>query len=203
MLIVFRDGMLHPDGYMGSYPGYIPGKSPDIQSIPELPKIGGEPKMWITPEQGRAVKEFVLNGGSAFFFHNNSHVSIGNKDYRDVEGAVYTGHPHIRAFWVRITNSDHPITRGVKDFQIVDEQHYVTYDKDPKYVLARSYYEGDDPVYTDNAGRKSNNCEATWAYEYGKGKVCFMAPGHMITVMWNPEYEKMQKNAVKWLLNET
>ncbi len=30
-----------------------------------------------------------------------------------------------------------------------------------------------------------------------------MAPGHMITVLWNPEYEKMQKNAVKWLLRET
>jgi len=25
----------------------------------------------------------------------------------------------------------------------------------------------------------------------------------MISVLWNPEYEKMQKNAVKWLLRAT
>jgi len=30
-----------------------------------------------------------------------------------------------------------------------------------------------------------------------------MAPGHLISVLWNPEYEKMQRNAVKWLLRET
>jgi hypothetical protein len=29
-----------------------------------------------------------------------------------------------------------------------------------------------------------------------------MAPGHMISALWNPEYEKMQKNAAKWLLRE-
>ena len=165
MLIVFRDGMLHPDGYMGSYPGYIHGTSPETQSIPELPKIGGEPKMWITPDQGRAVKEFVLNGGSAFFFHNNSHVSTGNEDYRDVEGAVYTGHPPVRAFWVRITNNDHPITRGVNDFLVVDEQHYVEYDKDPEYVFMRS--ENADGI---SYGDQGPTCHAGWAYDYGKGR---------------------------------
>jgi hypothetical protein len=30
-----------------------------------------------------------------------------------------------------------------------------------------------------------------------------MAPGHMITVLWNPEYMKMQKNAAKWLLRKS
>jgi hypothetical protein len=29
-----------------------------------------------------------------------------------------------------------------------------------------------------------------------------MAPGHMISSLWNPEYEKLQKNAIKWLLKE-
>jgi hypothetical protein len=33
--------------------------------------------------------------------------------------------------------------------------------------------------------------------------VCFFAPGHAITALWNPEFEKMQKNAVKWLLHQT
>lgn len=197
MLIVFRDGMFWPDGYMGSYPGYESGVKMELRSEPPLPEIKGEPVMWMQPHQGKAVKEFVGNGGSAFFFHNNSHVSLSNKDYRDVEGAIYTGHPPIRPFRVRITNKNHPITRGVNDFLVTDEQHYVTYDKNPEYVLMRSE-NADGLAYGD----QGTSCEAGWAYEYGRGRVCFMAPGHMISALWNPEYVKLQQNAVKWLLRE-
>jgi type 1 glutamine amidotransferase len=38
---------------------------------------------------------------------------------------------------------------------------------------------------------------AGWAYDYGKGRVCYLAPGHVITALWNPEYEILQKNAVR------
>ena len=206
ILIMFRDGMVHPEGYFGWYTGLDPyGNAPndtEIKSDPPLPKIGGEPVAWMTKTQGKAIKKFVRNGGSLCAFHNNSNCSLMNKDYRDVEGAIYTGHPPIRPFKVKIVNLYHPITKGIKDFIVTDEQHYVTYDKDPKYVLAISVNE-DGLDFTDNAGRKSHTCESVWAYDYGKGRVCFMGPGHMICALWNPEYEKMQKNAIKWLLKET
>jgi type 1 glutamine amidotransferase len=41
-----------------------------------------------------------------------------------------------------------------------------------------------------------------FAHEYGKGRVCFLASGHTITTVWNPEYLKIQRNAVLWLLKE-
>jgi hypothetical protein len=201
ILIIFRDGLRFPDGY--TYAMHWRPKPEEIVSDPPIrKKIGGRGVGWMTPEQGVAVKKWVSEGGSLWAFHNNSQLSLMNRDYRDVEGAIYTGHPAIRPFKVKIVNRDHPITQGVNDFIVTDEQHYLTYEKDPKYVLARSVNEsGLD--YTDQAGRKSNTCESVWAYEYEKGRVCFMAPGHAITVMWNPEYEKMQKNAVKWLLRQT
>jgi type 1 glutamine amidotransferase len=193
ILIMFRDGLRYPHGY------YQPD---DIVSVPPIEKkIGGPGVAWMTEEQGKAIKTWIEEGGSLWAFHNNSQASILNKDYRDVEGAIYTGHPPIRPFKVHIVNREHPVTRGVNDFIVTDEQHYVTYDKDPKYVLARSINEsGLD--YTDSAGRRSNTAEAVWAYDYGKGRVCFMAPGHMIAALWNPEYVKMQKNAARWLLHE-
>ena len=201
ILIMFRDGLRFPNGYWHQV--YWNEKKNAVKSVPPIEKKIGEGRVgWMTAEQGRAIKKWVEEGGSLWAYHNNSQASIMNKDYRDVEGAIYTGHPPIRPFKVKIVNHDHPITKGVNDFVVTDEQHYVTYDKDPKFVLARSVNE-DGLDYTDSAGRRSNTAESVWAYDYGKGRVCFMAPGHMISALWNPEYEKMQRNAAKWLLHET
>ena len=125
------------------------------------------------------------------------------QDYRDVQGATIIGHPPIRPFKVKIINHDHPITKGVNDFVVTDEQHFLIYEKDPKYVLAMSVNEDNLTYRAGKDGKPSNTCEAAWAYDYGKGRVCFFAPGHAMTALWNPEYEKMQKNAVKWLLHQT
>ncbi len=206
IFILFRDGYRWPNGRWRpvlSNDKTVITEQKDLVSVPPLPmKIGEGPVAWMTAEQGKAIRQWVLEGGSFLAYHNSSHVSLTNKDYRDVEGAVYTGHPVIRPFKVKVVNPDHPVTKGVRDFVVTDEQHYMTYDKDPKYVLARSVNE-DGLDYTDMAGRRSNTAEAAWAYDYGKGRVCFLGPGHMITVLWNPEYEKLQKNAARWLLRET
>jgi len=192
MLIVFRDGMVWPNGY---------GLNDGMVSDPPLPRIEEKSEKWMTASQGKAVKEFVEDGGSAFFFHNSSHISLSNDDFRDVEGAIYTGHPPVRPFKIKITNKHHPITRGVRDFIVTDEQHYVKYEKDPEYVFMISVNE-DGLTFTGTIGNQGTSCEAGWAYDYGKGRVCFMAPGHTIAALWNPEYKKLQKNAVKWLLRK-
>jgi hypothetical protein len=201
MLIIFRDGLRFPNGYW--YARAWQPKPEEVVSDPPIrKKIGGARVGWMTPEQGRAVKQWVSEGGSLWGWHNNSQLSLMNKDYRDVQGAIYAGHPPIRPFKVTIVNRDHPITRGVNDFVVTDEQHYLKYEKDPKHVLATSVNE-DGLEYTDQLGRTSNTCESAWAYDYGKGRVCFTAVGHMVSALWNPEFEKMQKNAVKWLLHQT
>ena len=170
------------------------GRGPII-SDPPLSKLDQTPVYWITGEQGRAVKDFVQNGGAALFYHNVTYISPHNQDFRDVLGVV-TGE-QLRPFKVKIVNKDHPITRGVSDFMVTDEQHFVKYEKDLKYVLMESVNE--DGLTRRDAGASS---VAGWAYDYGKGRVCYLAPGHVITALWNPEYEKLQKNAVKWLLRE-
>ena len=190
LLIMLRDGMVWPAGYDAA------GVRP-IVSEPPIAKFDPNPVYWMTAEQGKAVKEFVQNGGAALFYHNVTYISPQNEDFRDVLGAVTLQHPPLRPFKVKIVNKEHPITHGVSDFVVTDEQHFVKYEKDPKYVLMESVNE-DGLAWKDN-GTKS---VAGWAYEYGKGRVCYLAPGHVISALWNPEYEKIQKNAVKWLMRE-
>jgi type 1 glutamine amidotransferase len=200
LLIVFRDGMVWPDGYAdeSSNAAYAHMGSLPIVSEPPVPKHEAQPAYWITPAQGRAVKEFVSAGGGALFYHNVTYISPHNDDFRDVLGAVTEGHPPIRRFKVKVTNRDHPITRGVSDFVVTDEQHFMRYQKDPKYLLLQSVNE-DGKTYKD----LGTTAPAGWAYDYGSGRVCYLAPGHLLTDLWNPEYEKLQRNAVRWLLRQS
>lgn len=121
-----------------------------------------------------------------------------NKDYHEVEGAIYTGHPPICPFKVKIVNHDLPITKRVNDFIVTDEQHYVTYDKDSQYVLAISVNE-DGPDYMDHTGRKSNTCESVRAYDYGKWRVFFMARFSSFVILykilqnWQKYYQLCRK----------
>jgi type 1 glutamine amidotransferase len=197
LLIVLRDGMLWPGGYFQGPGGSLNTPPPSLISEPPFQKIDAQPLFWITPEQGKAVKDFVSGGGGALLYHNVTYISPHNDDFRDVLGAVTEEHPPMRPFKVKIVNREHPITRGVNDFVVTDEQHFMTYQKDPKYLLLQSVNE--DGLTFKNLGTSS---AAGWAYDYGKGRVCYMAPGHVITSLWNPEYEKLQQNATRWLLRQ-
>jgi hypothetical protein len=199
LLIILRDGMIWPDGYPdeSTNAGWVAGGKTALVSDPPVPATSAKAQFWMKPEQGKAVRQFVESGGSALFLHNVTHVGLTNPDFRDVLGAAYAGHPAIRTFKVNVKNPNHPITKGVRDFVVTDEQHYMTYDKDPKYVLLET---------VNSQGLDYNGLGATalggWAYDYGKGRVCYFSPGHLISVLWNPEYVKLQHNAVRWLLRQ-
>jgi type 1 glutamine amidotransferase len=78
-----------------------------------------------------------------------------------------------------------------------DEQHYVQYDKGRENILLEA--ENIDGLTFEKLGTKSI---AGWAHEYGRGRVVFTAVGHTIHALWNPEYVKLEKRAVQWLLKE-
>ncbi|MFC1692892.1 ThuA domain-containing protein [Candidatus Latescibacterota bacterium] len=193
LLIMLMDGMIFPNGYRSPY--HLIDKSLELKSDPPVEGLDEKHVMWMTDEQGKDLKEYVTQGGAALFYHNSSYISTATEHFRDVEGAMFTGHTDFAPYKMEIVNKDHPITKGVNDFIVTEEQHYLIYDKNPSHVLMRS---------VNLRGRgfrdQGTSCEACWAYEYGKGRVCFMAPGHTIPGLWNPEYVKLQKNAAKWLL---
>jgi len=193
MFLCLRDGMIWPGGYLGpdAYTSYAQG----LENRSDFPDP--KPQTWLTEDQAGALKEFVTAGHGFYSLHNNSHVSLSSKTYRDVQGGAYIGHPALRPFKVHVVNTSHPITQGVSDFIVNDEQHYVEYDKDRKYVLLES--ENIDGLTFQKLGTKSIS---GWAYDYGKGRVVFTSIGHTIHALWNPEHVKLQRRAVQWLMRE-
>jgi type 1 glutamine amidotransferase len=193
LLLILRDGMIWPDGYLGpdAYAAY--------EANLETPKTFPDPKpvTWISEEQGAAIKDFVAAGNGFYALHNCSHISLSSKNYREVMGGAYISHPPLRPFQVHATANKHPITDGMSSFIVNDEQHYVTYDKDPKYIIMEA--ENIDGLKFEDLGTKSIS---GWAYDFGKGRVVFTAVGHTIHAMWNPQYLEIQKRSVRWLLKE-
>jgi hypothetical protein len=200
VLIVLRDGMIWPDGYGGdesTNAAWVATGRPKLVFDPPVTQERARSQYWMKPEQGKAVRQFVDAGGAALFLHNTTHVGLTDPDFRHVLGAAYTGHPPIRTFKVKVTNSDHPITQGVKDFVVTDEQHYMIYDKDPKALFLETVNE-DGLTYQSYGARAPGG----WSYDYGKGRVCYMSPGHMLSDLWHPEYIKLQQNAVRWIMRQ-
>ena len=85
----------------------------------------------------------------------------------------------------------------MRDFVVTDEQHYMEYDKDRAHIFLETVNE--DGLDYRGLGPAA---PGGWAYDYGKGRVCYLSPGHLLTVLWNPEYIKLQQNAIRWLLRQ-
>jgi len=197
LFLILRDGMLWPAGYSG--PDAYTAYETNLENADDFP--AAKSVMWMTEAQGAAIRDFVSNGGGFYPMHNSSHISLSSKNYRDVMGGAYIGHPPLRPFEVHATANAHPITAGMKTFVVNDEQHYVDYDKDPKYVILESENR-DGLTYETDGRRLGTKSPAGWAYDYGKGRVVFTAVGHTVHALWNPQYVEVQMRAVRWLLKQ-
>ena len=197
LFIILRDHMIWPNGYlMPNMYDYAAA----LERNRAWPKE--QPERWLTDAQGKAIKDFVEAGGALYGLHNASCLSLSSQDYRDVMGGAFIVHPALRPFKVSVVNKEHPITRDIQDFMVNDEQHFITYDKDPKYILLES--ENTDGLTASADGKDLGaKSVAGWAYDYGNGRVAFSACGHTLHALWEPEYLKFQKNAVRWLLRMT
>jgi type 1 glutamine amidotransferase len=193
IFLVLREGQNWSGGYLGPDAASFYSKNlenaADFHDSPPVP--------WMSEEQGAAIKDFVNAGNGLYALHDSSDISPRCKNFRDVMGGAFIGHPALRPFRVSPTANKHPITEGITPFMVNDEQHYVSYDKDPKYVLLEA--ENTDGLTFQALGTKSISA---WAYDFGQGRVVFTAVGHTNHAMWVPQYLEIQKRSVKWLLKQ-
>ena len=164
LLILHRDGMLFPNG-------------------PDRP-----PVRWMTRDQETAIEEFVRAGGSFLALHNSGWDYPFDGPYRRVLGGYYLTHPAIASFQVRVVDRAHPVTQGVEDYEIEDEQHWLWWDYDRVTLLLT------------NHGADGRQSAAGWAYSYGLGRVVYLANGHTPQAHAQPQFMRLKQNALRWLV---
>jgi type 1 glutamine amidotransferase len=164
LLVILRDGLLRP---------HVPGQK-DYE--------------WMTPEQEKAVVDFAERGGGFLNLHNSMGLYPENGPYLNLVGGRYIGHGPLERFRVEVVDREHPITRGVEDFSVADEQHTPPCDEKKVHVLLR------------NRSDAGQTAAAGWAYEPGKGRLCHLANGHTRESLLHPMYQRLMRNAVNWCL---
>jgi type 1 glutamine amidotransferase len=103
-------------------------------------------------------------------------------------GGRYTGHGPLERFRVLVTDRNHSITRGVHAFTVADEQHWPEPDKDQVRLLLQS---------RSDEGKVS---AAGWVRETGRGRVCYLAPGHTREALLHPMFQRLMCTAARWCL---
>ncbi len=121
----------------------------------------------ITDAQKNGLLNFVASGKGYVGFHSAADSFRECPEYRAMVGGHFTTHPHYREYQVSVVDSEHPITEGLTEFIVKDEQYIL--DFDPRVdVLCSALWKGAAmPV--------------AFTKSWGKGRVFYLALGH------NPE----------------
>jgi type 1 glutamine amidotransferase len=89
--------------------------------------------------------------------------------------------------------ADHPITRGIGDFELDTEQYWVLTD-DYVDVLATTT----TAVRPWGAWHRPVTCPAIWTRQWGYGRVFVATPGHKVDILQDPNVRTIVERGMVW-----
>ena len=153
----------------------------------------------ITPEQQKAFVELLGGGIGLVSLHHNMGAHRNWDEFRkiiggkfilapcEIDGQKYTksGWSHGEQMKVTVADKDHPITKGLKDFEIHDE----TYNK---------YYTAADVKVLLKTDHPKNDPELAWVKQYGKSRVFYLMLGHDNEAWKDPNFVQVLTQGIRW-----
>ncbi len=121
---------------------------------------GGE----ISDAQKNGLLNFVASGKGYAGVHPAADSFRECPEYRAMLGGHFITHPKFRGYQVSIVDTENPITEGLDEFMVDDEQYILSYDSRVN-VLCSALWEG-------------RTMPVAWTKEWGKGRVFYLALGH-------------------------
>jgi uncharacterized protein len=151
-------------------------------------------KRW-DPDLEKAFLTFVAEGKGVVIIHAGSSTLQDWPEFQQIAGGTWelgsTGHGPIHTFKVSIENSNHPITKGLKEFYIKDELWHRTKFQPGIKVLCSAYSS------PEKKGTGQNE-PVTIVTHYGKGRCCNFVLGHDATTMQNAAWQTIMVRATEW-----
>jgi type 1 glutamine amidotransferase len=95
---------------------------------------------------------------------------------------------------VKVTDKEHPVTKGVEDFEVVSEQYYMHVDPSNN-VLATTRFPVADGPHVPNG---EFDMPVAWTRYHGKGKVFYLSLGHSPEILEMPPVKRLLTNGMLW-----
>ncbi len=158
---------------------------------PDEPHYASAPMPIVQEEKVRAnLVKFVGSGGGLAVLHFACGAFFDWPEFKNLAGKVYNpklGHDPRRKFDINIVNKEHPITRGMEDFQADDELYFCVTGDRPVDVLAtsRSIVTGKDHAMV-------------FVFPYGKGRVFHTPLGHDVKAFEVPGVGELLRRGCAW-----
>lgn len=158
--------------------------------------------MWqtITDDQAKNFADCIREGKPVVALHHSICAFDDWPEYWNIIGGKYfhkattfegksyepCSYIHDLQFTVRISDVQHPVTKGLNDFLISDETY-------------KGYYveDGVTPLLTTD--EKSSNPVIGWTKSYGKARVVVLQSGHDVPTFQNPNFRKLLKQSIVWI----
>jgi putative membrane-bound dehydrogenase-like protein len=139
----------------------------------------------ITPEQEKALLDFVASGKGFIPLHCASYCFRNSPKYVELVGAQFSRHG-TGTFRVTPSVKDHPITKGFGGFESWDETyvHSKHNEKDRTVLEYRESREGKEPW--------------TWVRTHGKGRVFYTAWGHDERTFTHAGFQNLVERGIRW-----
>ena len=163
----------------------------------------------IERDEFAGLQNAVLEGAGLGGWHGGIADSYrDNADYLHMIGGQFAHHagkdPAERTgeqsdnylpYTVHITElgTNHEITHGIDDFELVTEQYWVLSD-DYNDVLATTTQD----VRAWDAWNRPVTAPAIWTRQWGRGRIFVSAPGHRLEVVENPNVRTIIERGLLW-----
>ena len=147
-------------------------------------------------EQDKANYYNLLKLGKGLVFLHHSQCSYQDwSEYKTIVGGKYheeqntpqtSTYQHDVTFTAKISDPRHPVTRGLKDFEILDEVYGNT------EVLPSV-----TPLLTTDHPQSSKTIG--WTHQIEKSRIVYIHPGHDKNSYFNPNYQKLVRQAIEYV----
>ncbi len=159
--------------------------------------------MWqkINPEQKEGFLDYLNSGKGLVVMHHALASYVEWSDYLDVAGGKYvlnkegetiggkhfpsSTYKHDVEMKIEVADENHPITKGLDDFEIVDETYGKLYYQDDIHVLLKN-------------GHPTGSPNVAWVSPHPKARVAVIQLGHDKKAFLNKHFQMLVENAVKW-----
>lgn len=171
----------------------IRGEGPDILGWSPDPLIEMRPlpAPFMTDAQEEAIVENVHRGMGLLCMHSSTR-HPGREKYLKLIGVEQQlNHGPLQRIKFHSLNQNHPITQGLKDFEVdIDQTRHAIVNEDEVTVLFRS------------TGEKDNAEDVMgWCVERGKGRIVALLPGHYPPPAPSAQYKQIMWRAAHWALH--